>query len=113
MKELFCFCQNNHETKSGGNIDMSFISQLIHKGLYEDGRIARFTVELQNAPGKLKDLLDVIAYTKANIVEVIHDSLAATSRYKNIQVELTLETNGKDHIRKIKDLLTEKGYNVH
>ncbi len=98
---------------SGGNIDMSFISQLIHKGLYEDGRIARFTVELQNAPGKLRDLLDVIAYTKANIVEVLHDSLAATSRYKNIQVEITLETNGKDHIRKIKDLLTEKGYNIH
>ncbi len=46
-------------------------------------------------------------------MEVLHDSLAATSRYKNIQVELTLETNGKDHIRKIKELLTEKGYNIH
>lgn len=112
-KKLGCKNKNVVCVISGGNIDMSFISQLIHKGLYEDGRIARFTVELQNAPGKLRDLLDVIAYTKANIVEVLHDSLAATSRYKNIQVEITLETNGKDHIRKIKDILTEKGYNIH
>ena len=112
-KKLGCKNKNIVCVISGGNIDMSFISQLIHKGLYEDGRIARFTVELQNAPGKLRDLLDIVSYTKANIVEVLHDSLAATSRYKNIQVELTLETNGKDHIRKIKELLTEKGYNVH
>ncbi|MDU5461572.1 threonine ammonia-lyase [Anaerococcus vaginalis] len=103
-KKLGCKNKNVVCVISGGNIDMSFISQLI---------IARFTVELQNAPGKLRDLLDVIAYTKANIVEVLHDSLAATSRYKNIQVEITLETNGKDHIRKIKDILTEKGYNIH
>ncbi|MDY3006730.1 threonine ammonia-lyase [Anaerococcus porci] len=112
-KKLDCEGKNVVCVISGGNIDMSFISQLIHKGLYEDGRIARFTVELVNAPGKLRDLLDIIAYTKANIISVVHDSLASASRYKNIQVELTLETNGKDHIRKIEDLLTEKGYSVH
>lgn len=112
-KKLECEGKNVVCVISGGNIDMSFVSELITKGLYEDGRIARFTVELVNAPGKLKDLLGIVAYTKANIVSVVHDSLAAASRYKNIQVELTLETNGKDHIRKIKNLLTEKGYNVH
>lgn len=112
-KKLDCEGKNVVCIISGGNIDMSFISELITKGLYEDGRIARFTVELVNAPGKLQELLKYVAYTKANIVDVVHDSLAAASRYKNIQVDLTLETNGKEHIKKIKNLLNEKGYNVH
>lgn len=97
---------------SGGNIDMSFISQLIKKGLYAKGRITRFTVEIPNAPGKLRDLLDIVSATKANIISIDHDSLAASSRFKNISVELTLETNGLDHAKNIKEKIRKKGYIV-
>ena len=98
---------------SGGNIDMSFISQLINRGLYETGRITRINVELPNIPGKLQELLSDIAYTKANVVTIDQDSLREASRYKNINVEITLETNGVEHVKKIHDLLNKKGYIIH
>ncbi|WP_073998225.1 threonine ammonia-lyase [Anaerococcus urinomassiliensis] len=98
---------------SGGNIDMSFISQLINRGLYETGRITRINVELPNIPGKLQELLSDIAYTKANVVTIDQDSLREASRYKNINVEITLETNGVEHVKKIHDLLIKKGYIIH
>lgn len=98
---------------SGGNIDMSFISQLINRGLYETGRITRINVEVPNIPGKLQDLLADIAYTKANIMSIDHDSLKEASRFKNINVEITLETNGPDHVKKIRDVIAKKGYIIH
>ena len=98
---------------SGGNIDMSFISQLINRGLFETGRITRINVELPNIPGKLQELLSDIAYTKANVVTIDQDSLREASRYKNINVEITLETNGVEHVKKIHDLLNKKGYIIH
>lgn len=98
---------------SGGNIDMSFISQLINRGLFETGRITRIDVELPNIPGKLQELLSDIAYTKANVVTIDQDSLREASRYKNINVEITLETNGVEHVKKIHDLLNKKGYIIH
>lgn len=98
---------------SGGNIDMSFISQLINRGLFETGRITRINVELPNIPGKLQELLSDIAYTKANVVTIDQDSLREASRYKNINVEITLETNGVEHVKKIHNLLNKKGYIIH
>lgn len=98
---------------SGGNIDMSFISQLINRGLFETGRITRINVELPNIPGKLQELLSDIAYTKANVVTIDQDSLREASRYKNINVEITLETNGIEHVKKIHNLLNKKGYIIH
>src|SRR5699024_1805122 len=98
---------------SGGNIDMSFISQLIDRGLYETGRITRIEVELPNIPGKLQGLLTEIAQTKANVISIEHDGFKTASRFKNINVELTLETNGNDHVRKIREVIAKKGYIIH
>lgn len=98
---------------SGGNIDMSFISQLINRGLYETGRITRIDVEVPNIPGKLQELLADISATKANIISIDHDALKEASRFKNINVELTLETNGRDHANKIREIIAKKGYIIH
>lgn len=98
---------------SGGNIDMSFISQLINKGLYEIGQIARIDVEIANIPGKLNELLTLITSTKANIISIEHDGFKEASRFKNINVELTLETNGRDHVKKIREAIERKGYILH
>ena len=98
---------------SGGNIDMSFISQLINRGLYETGRIMRIEVEIANIPGKLQGLLTEIADTKANVISIEHDGFKEASRFKNINVELTLETNGKEHAKKIREVIAKKGYIIH
>lgn len=98
---------------SGGNIDMAFISQLINKGLYATGQITRIEIEIANIPGKLQELLTLIAKTKANVISITHDGFKRASRFKNIRVKLTLETNGKEHAQKIEKILSEKGYILH
>lgn len=98
---------------SGGNIDMAFISQLINKGLYATGQITRIEIEVANIPGKLQELLTLIAKTKANVISITHDGFKRASRFKNIRVKLTLETNGKEHAKKIEEILSEKGYILH
>ncbi|KXB56311.1 threonine ammonia-lyase [Gemelliphila asaccharolytica] len=98
---------------SGGNIDMAFISQLINKGLYATGQITRIEIEIANIPGKLQELLTLIAKTKANVISITHDGFKRASRFKNIRVKLTLETNGKEHAKKIEKILLEKGYILH
>ena len=98
---------------SGGNIDMAFISQLINKGLYATGQITRIEIEIANIPGKLQELLTLIAKTKANVISITHDGFKRASRFKNIRVKLTLETNGKEHAKKIEEILSEKGYILH
>lgn len=113
LNKLNFYNKNVVSIISGGNIDMSFISQLINRGLYETGRITRINVEVPNIPGKLQSLLADIAYTKANVISIDHDSLKEASRFKNINVEITLETNGQDHVKKIHDVIAKKGYIIH
>lgn len=113
LNKLNFYNKNVVSIISGGNIDMSFISQLINRGLYETGRITRINVEVPNIPGKLQSLLADIAYTKANVISIDHDSLKEASRFKNINVEITLETNGPDHVKKIHDVIAKKGYIIH
>lgn len=113
LNKLNFYNKNVVSIISGGNIDMSFISQLINRGLYETGRITRINVEVPNIPGKLQSLLADISYTKANVISIDHDSLKEASRFKNINVEITLETNGPDHVKKIHDVIAKKGYIIH
>ena len=113
LSKLNFYNKNVVSVISGGNIDMSFITQLINRGLYETGRITRINVEIPHIPGKLQELLADIAYTKANVMSIEHDSLKESSRFKNINVEITVETNGPDHVKKIRDVITKKGYILH
>lgn len=113
LSKLNFYNKNVVSVVSGGNIDMSFISQLINRGLYETGRITVLRVEIANIPGKLKDLLEDIYATKANVISIDHDGLKEASRFKNINVKITLETNGPDHAKKIRDVIAGKGYIIH
>lgn len=113
LSKLNFYNKNVVSVVSGGNIDMSFISQLVNRGLYETGRITVLSVEIANIPGKLKDLLEDIYATKANVISIDHDGLKEASRFKNINVKITLETNGPDHAKKIRDVIARKGYIIH
>ncbi len=109
-------CKDNVDdwiTVTDEEILMSFISQLINRGLYETGRIMRIEVEIANIPGKLQALLTEIANTKANVISIEHDGFKEASRFKNISVQLTLETNGMEHAKKIREVIAKKGYIIH
>lgn len=98
---------------SGGNIDVTMLSRIIERGLVKDGRLVRLDVLILDRPGALARLSDVIAETRANIVHIAHDR--AFSRFAAIgetEVELTLETTGREHVETLKARLASAGYRV-
>jgi threonine dehydratase len=97
---------------SGGNIDVNVISQIIEKGLVKDGRRVRLTVLLQDRPGSLARLTALVAGERANILEIEHHRAFAHAEIGETEVELTLETSGRDQIREVIDSLTRSGYRV-
>jgi len=97
---------------SGGNIDVNVVAQIIERGLVKDGRLARFSVLLRDRPGALARLTAVVAEARANVLQIHHDRAFSPARVGESQVELTLETSGRDQIDAIKRHLTDAGYTV-
>lgn len=97
---------------SGGNIDILTISTLINNGLVSGGRLFCFSTEIKNTPGQILRLSQLLAEENANIVSLDHDKFKATNRINNVLVEVTIETNGDSHIRKIVNTLEDKGYSI-
>jgi threonine dehydratase len=97
---------------SGANIDVNVIAQIIERGLVKDGRLARFSVLLRDRPGALARLTAVVAEARANVLQIHHDRAFSPARVGESQVELTLETSGRDQIDAIKRHLTNAGYTI-
>ncbi|MGL4761907.1 MAG: threonine ammonia-lyase [Sarcina sp.] len=95
---------------SGGNIDMITMSSLIKTGLVSRGRLFAFSMELPHIPGELVKVSTILSELNANIVELEHNRFKATDHLRNVVLEVTVETNGLDHINVIKKELTSRGY---
>lgn len=97
---------------SGGNIDVNTLSRVITKGLSKSGRNYTFVIELNDKPGQLAGVMDVIAEQGGNILSVTHDRLTPTSGINGCTIRVELETRDSAHIAGIRDNLRDKGYNV-
>jgi len=96
----------------GGNIDVNLIARIIERGLVKDGRVVRLTVLLRDRPGSLARLTGLVAETRANVLHIGHDRAFSRARLGETEVELTLETSGRDHIAAVTRHLLEAGYTV-
>ena len=97
---------------SGGNIDISTISALIDKALIDRGRVFCFGVMLPDKPGQLLAVAQILADTHANVIKLEHNQAGVTDSFKKVQLEVTCETHGEDHIRTIIAALEKAGYDV-
>ncbi|HEY3190750.1 MAG TPA: threonine ammonia-lyase [Solirubrobacteraceae bacterium] len=98
---------------SGGNIDVTMLSRIIERGLVKDGRLVRLGVLLRDRPGELARVAALIAEARANVVHIEHDR--AFARWAGIgetEVELTLETSGREQIVELLGRLRAGGYRV-
>ena len=86
---------------SGGNIDVLMISSMINKGLIRRDRIFNFTVNIPDKPGELAKVVDLIAEQGANVVKLEHNQFKNLSRFKDIELQIIVETNGSEHIQKL------------
>lgn len=97
---------------SGGNIDVVSIASMIERGLVARGRLFRFNVEIPHKPGQLSKLTDLLASCNCNITQLQHDQFKSYQHLLEINVEVTVETNGHEHIKQIEAALKEKGYTL-
>ena len=97
---------------SGGNIDVLMISSMINKGLIRRDRIVNFSVNIPDKPGELAKVVDLIAQQGANVVKLEHNQFKNLSRFKDIELQITVETNGSEHIQNLTQAFEEKGYEI-
>ncbi len=97
---------------SGGNIDVLMISSMINKGLIRRDRIFNFSLNIPDKPGELAKVVDLIAELGANVVKLEHNQFKNLSRFKDVELQVTVETNGSEHIKNLVQTFEEKGYEI-
>ena len=94
----------------GGNIDVTLLAKIIERGLVKDGRLLRVRVYLQDRPGALLNLTQILARERANIVETVHNRAYYGVSLGETVIDVTLETRGSSHITAITHALREAGF---
>ena len=92
---------------------MLTISSLINNGLVSKGRLLCFSVELKNVPGELLKISEILAKENANVVKLEHNQFKAINRINNVLLEVTVETNGHEHIQNILSAFKQNDYQIN
>ena len=97
---------------SGGNIDVTILSRVIHRGQLMSGRTCQLMVELMDKPGQLMDVARIIAMLGGNVTSVHHERANGGSDVNGCYLRLILETRNFEHIAQIKQGLADAGYRL-
>jgi threonine dehydratase len=97
---------------SGGNIDTRLLASVLLRGLVRDGRIVRLRLMISDLPGQLARVAGLIGKAGGNIVEVQHQRLFGAVVAKRTELDVTVETRGRDHARELVEALSAEGFKV-
>ena len=97
---------------SGGNIDVNILSRVITRGLVMSGRTANLMIALEDKPGQLLRVSDIVSSCGANIVSVHHDRGDTNMAITSCFLKLGLETRDAAQIEQIKERLREEGFTL-
>lgn len=98
---------------SGGNIDVNILNRIISRGLAKNGRACTLILDLDDKPGQLSGVCNVIANLGGNVISVVHDRMNPSSNINGCKLRLELETRNPEHIEIIKQGLSDAGYRVN
>ena len=93
-------------------MDSPLLDRIIHRGLITKGRLVRLWVTLNDTPGALARLLDLVAQQQANVLHIHHDRNIPGMPLTATRVKLELETRGADHSESVAGTLRKAGYVV-
>jgi threonine dehydratase len=98
---------------SGGNIDVTILSRVIHRGLVTSGRYSELNIELLDRPGELTRISSVISSMGANVVQVNHTRGNVHNDVNACFLQIAMETRDFEHFNEIKKALLNAGYQVN
>jgi threonine dehydratase len=94
----------------GGNIDPLLLAAIIERGMVRAGRLARIRVSARDVPGSLAKITATVADAGANIDEVHHQRAFTMLSAQNVDIELVIQTRGRDHIAQVLAVLKTAGF---
>ncbi|MCU1403280.1 MAG: threonine dehydratase [Microbacteriaceae bacterium] len=95
---------------SGGNIDPLVMERVIARGLAASDRYLKLRLLLPDRPGQLARVAELISEANANVVEVLHTRHGRDSMISEVELELSVETRGPEHVQRVLGRLTDAGY---
>lgn len=97
---------------SGGNIDVTILNRVIARGLIGGGRMCKLTINLDDKPGQLSIVTNIIGKLGGNIYTVVHERAKSGNRINGCDLQLSLETRNHQHVEEICKGLEEAGFTV-
>ncbi len=95
---------------SGGNIDPLVMERVISRGLAASDRYLKLRLMLPDRPGQLARVAELISEANANVVEVLHTRHGRNALISDVEIELSIETRGPEHVARVLGHLIEAGY---
>ncbi len=97
---------------SGGNIDVNILSRVITRGLVSTGRNATLQIALEDKPGQLVGVSEIISKCGGNVVSVHHERSDANMPIASCYLKIGMETRDFEQIEEIKNKLNEAGFKI-
>ena len=97
---------------SGGNIDVNILSRVITRGQITTGRKADLVIVLDDRPGQLRQVSEIVSNCGANVVGVQHNRSDVNMPITGCYLKLELETRDQAQIEEIKTKLLAAGFNL-
>jgi threonine dehydratase len=97
---------------SGGNVDVSLLSEAIRLGETAAGRRMVLSTVVPDRPGALAGLLRVVADHGGNVVDVEHLRDGIEIHVRETAIKLVLQTRGPENSQEILDAARAEGFSV-
>ena len=97
---------------SGGNIDVNILSRVITRGLVTAGRNTMLQIALEDKPGQLLGVSQIVSECGANVVSVHHERSDANMAVTSCFLKVGMETRDFEQIAEIRRRLTEAGFKI-
>jgi threonine dehydratase len=85
------------------------LTKIIERGLAQDGRLVRVRALMRDRPGELARICQHAAVVGANILEVMHNRAFTNLDVGGVEIDMTLETRGPDHVAQLLQVLNADG----
>ena len=97
---------------SGGNVDATRLTECIRLGETVAGRRLVFSTVVSDQPGALAGLLEEVAGTGANVLDVVHIREGLDLHVRETGIRLVLQTDGRDHGERVLAKVRAKGFDA-
>lgn len=96
----------------GGNIDPNLLTRVLDQVLVRKGRYIMLKLLVADRPGSLARLLDHVAESGANVIEVFHRRAMWLAPFGRVGIEMLLEVRDDQHAAEVQIHLQNSGYQI-